>query len=749
MFDGTLWWLELMTRLLIFEVLFDGVFYVAHRLVHSVPSVYVAVHKLHHAHTHDVRLLSSLQMTAADVALTHTLPVLAALALVPLAPGLELSLAKTYLLFQELYGHAGVEHKGRCFGPAPFLMRALGIELCAADHRRHHIKASVNFSKRLALWDKLLGTWDSGRLPRQGQITEFQQLKDTVKKLERASREQLLLENESQGAFDHFAAEIGRLRDAVGALSKVVDDELSMVRNEVVACRQEMQSFYAVVDATKKEIADSNKLTTEMFAERVSRLEEEVKSTSSRQLSVASDVAKLDATVEARALAAVVTPMQRATEKMAKLTERVEVVENMGEQLIVRMDSSRDQLREQLIERMDSSRNQLREELIERMDSAREQMRSDVREVSKEWQAKLVAAEAKAQEMGQLLRADQRRADDATQELRLQVEGMRSHAVKLEREQVSAVGRLEREQASTREMLETRLVAAVEETRRAAEEESRKLERELAHKLTSVEGRTAGLATRADETDKHVSEVEGRTARLTTRADETDKHVSEVEGRTARLTTRADETDKHSVDNLSREMQREDATLSERLDALTEASRRNDEARSEALTAVERIVEENDSTIREAMTEALRDALRQVDKRMQSLSQAHEQTLERLTSQIGEAHQEVGETRREVEQLDGLMNERIQRNADQLKRLGEQMRATQNELATLPELSTQARALKSSCKETADLLQNHKTQLKKTIDGIDRRQEVTEYAISTFAEALKLPNPLLTAAAAV
>jgi chromosome segregation ATPase len=372
-------------------------------------------------------------------------------------------------------------------------------------------------------------------MQRQGQITEFQQLKDTVKKLERASREQLLLENESQGAFDHFAAEIGRLRDAVGALSKVVDDELSMVRNEVVACRQEMQSFYAVVDATKKEIADSNKLTTEMFAERVSRLEEEVKSTSSRQLSVASDVAKLDATVEARALAAVVTPMQRATEKMAKLTERVEVVENMGEQLIERMDSSRDQLREQLIERMDSSRNQLREELIERMDSAREQMRSDVREVSKEWQAKLVAAEAKAQEMGQLLRADQRRADDATQELRLQVEGMRSHAVKLEREQVSAVGRLEREQASTREMLETRLVAAVEETRRAAEEESRKLERELAHKLTSVEGRTAGLSTRADETDKHVSEVEGRTARLTTRADETDKHVSEVEGKLDRF----------------------------------------------------------------------------------------------------------------------------------------------------------------------------------------------------------------------
>ena len=39
-------------------------------------------------------------MTAADVALTHTMPLLGALAVVPLAPGLEMSIAKTYLLFQ-------------------------------------------------------------------------------------------------------------------------------------------------------------------------------------------------------------------------------------------------------------------------------------------------------------------------------------------------------------------------------------------------------------------------------------------------------------------------------------------------------------------------------------------------------------------------------------------------------------------------------------------------------------------------
>eukprot|EP00965_Chrysotila_dentata_P213770 6187828-Pleurochrysis_carterae.AAC.3 len=40
------------------------------------------------------------QMSAADVVATHTLPVLGALAIVPFSSGLELSIAKTYLLFQ-------------------------------------------------------------------------------------------------------------------------------------------------------------------------------------------------------------------------------------------------------------------------------------------------------------------------------------------------------------------------------------------------------------------------------------------------------------------------------------------------------------------------------------------------------------------------------------------------------------------------------------------------------------------------
>ena len=94
------WWLWLAVRLLAFELVFDFFFYLAHRAVHAHPTLYKAVHKLHHRHTHELWLLSSLQMSSADVVLTHTLPVLGALAVVPLAAGLEISVAKTYLLFQ-------------------------------------------------------------------------------------------------------------------------------------------------------------------------------------------------------------------------------------------------------------------------------------------------------------------------------------------------------------------------------------------------------------------------------------------------------------------------------------------------------------------------------------------------------------------------------------------------------------------------------------------------------------------------
>lgn len=148
-----------------FELLFDLFFYIAHRAAHAYPAVYRFVHKTHHAHTHELRLISALQMDPLDTLLTHTLPMMLSLSLVPLAPGLELSIAKCYLLFQELYGHAGVENRGRNFGPAPWLATYFDVELRSEHHQHHHINGKVNFSKRFALWDKLFGTFEKPTTP--------------------------------------------------------------------------------------------------------------------------------------------------------------------------------------------------------------------------------------------------------------------------------------------------------------------------------------------------------------------------------------------------------------------------------------------------------------------------------------------------------------------------------------------------------------------------------------------------------
>ena len=58
---GGAWWVRLACKLLAFELVFDFLFYLAHRAVHAHPLAYKHIHKLHHQHTHDVRLLSALQ----------------------------------------------------------------------------------------------------------------------------------------------------------------------------------------------------------------------------------------------------------------------------------------------------------------------------------------------------------------------------------------------------------------------------------------------------------------------------------------------------------------------------------------------------------------------------------------------------------------------------------------------------------------------------------------------------------------
>ena len=63
---------------------------------------------------------------------------------------------------------------------------------------------------------------------------------DSVKRLERGAREQLLLENESQTTFDHLFSQSSEMKMALSALAKFVDAELHTLRNEIHELRNEV-----------------------------------------------------------------------------------------------------------------------------------------------------------------------------------------------------------------------------------------------------------------------------------------------------------------------------------------------------------------------------------------------------------------------------------------------------------------------------------------------------------------------------
>lgn len=151
-------------------------------------------------------------------------------------------------------------------------------------------------------------------IQRTSQLTEFAMLKDSVKKLERASREQLLLENESQGAFDHLSAEVATLKDALGTLSQVVDGELASLRDDLKAIREEMRQtvLNARAEATQasETVAEASRsamalveLSVGQLKENLHRVEEDVREARNQHTDLSTKhhaaIAALSATADA------------------------------------------------------------------------------------------------------------------------------------------------------------------------------------------------------------------------------------------------------------------------------------------------------------------------------------------------------------------------------------------------------------------------------------------------------------------
>jgi len=68
------------------------------------------------------------------------------------------------------------------------------------------------------------------------------------------------LERESQNVFDYLRTEVTRIKKSIGALSSVVDEELSTLRSECISLRDEVQR---VVDLAKAQADNAVSLLTE------------------------------------------------------------------------------------------------------------------------------------------------------------------------------------------------------------------------------------------------------------------------------------------------------------------------------------------------------------------------------------------------------------------------------------------------------------------------------------------------------
>ena len=174
-------------------------------------------------------------------------------------------------------------------------------------------------------------------MQRSSQLTEFHTLKDSVKRLERSAREQLLLEQESQHAFEFLRGEIGRVKGAVGSLSGLVDDEFALLRTEIRALRDELrgaaEAGRAEAAATVAAAAEEQRreaalvsLGQSQLKETVTRIELEGRETRDRHLELstahASAVSRLEAGLEGAAA--------RTGAQLDRLRERLDAAEGVG-----------------------------------------------------------------------------------------------------------------------------------------------------------------------------------------------------------------------------------------------------------------------------------------------------------------------------------------------------------------------------------------------------------------------------------
>lgn len=142
--------LTLLWQTLFFIFVEDTLFYANHRFLHSTPTIYKAVHKLHHRWSHSLCIAAE-STHWLEFIIGNAVPVIAGPLLLGNVHAYTLLQWIAFRVWETVDGHSGYDLPWQPFRLIPFAG-------AASDHDAHHAKNTGNFESFLSLWDNLLGT---------------------------------------------------------------------------------------------------------------------------------------------------------------------------------------------------------------------------------------------------------------------------------------------------------------------------------------------------------------------------------------------------------------------------------------------------------------------------------------------------------------------------------------------------------------------------------------------------------------
>ncbi|KAL3603100.1 hypothetical protein FPOAC2_07417 [Fusarium poae] len=157
------WWVWLYLQIGLYGIILDFWFYVYHRAMHDIDSLW-KYHRTHHLTKHPNTLLAAyadheqefFDMVGVPFLTWATFQCLG----IPLG-FYEWWVCHQYIAFTEVLGHSGLRVCGMPPSTLNWLLQLVGAELVIEDHDLHHRKGyrkSHNYGKQTRVWDKLFGT---------------------------------------------------------------------------------------------------------------------------------------------------------------------------------------------------------------------------------------------------------------------------------------------------------------------------------------------------------------------------------------------------------------------------------------------------------------------------------------------------------------------------------------------------------------------------------------------------------------